>query len=43
MAKARVFNLVKRFSGYPTEDDFQLVEEELKPLQDGGPSRCSAG
>ncbi|XP_062512869.1 prostaglandin reductase 1-like [Corticium candelabrum] len=35
MAKARVFNMVKRFSGYPTEEDFQLVEQELKPLQDG--------
>ncbi|XP_062512868.1 prostaglandin reductase 1-like [Corticium candelabrum] len=35
MAKARVFNIVKRFSGYPVEQDFELVEQQLKPLQDG--------
>jgi prostaglandin reductase 1 len=35
MAKARIFKVVKSFSGYPTEDDFAIVEEELPPLRDG--------
>jgi hypothetical protein len=36
MAKARIFKVVKHFSGYPAEDDFAIVEEELPPLRDGG-------
>jgi NADPH-dependent curcumin reductase CurA len=35
MAKARIFKVVKHFSGYPAEDDFAIVEEELPPLRDG--------
>jgi prostaglandin reductase 1 len=35
MAKAYVFKVVKRFKGYPTEEDFEMVEEELPPLNDG--------
>jgi prostaglandin reductase 1 len=35
MAKARVFKIVKRFSGYPTDEDFEIVDEDLQQLRDG--------
>lgn len=36
MATARAFVLKKLFQGFPTEDDFQIVEEKLPALKDGG-------
>lgn len=33
--KARKFLYVKEFCGLPTLDNFRLVEEELRPLNDG--------
>lgn len=36
MVKARKYVLVKHFVGYPKKDDFEIVEEELDPLKDGG-------
>lgn len=36
MVKARKFVIVEQFKDMPKETDLQIVEEELKPLQDGG-------
>ena len=36
MFKAKKFVYSKRFDGLPKLTDFQLVEEELPELQDGG-------
>ena len=36
MVKARKYVYVKHFNGFPKEDDLELVEEELPPLQDDG-------
>lgn len=33
--KAHKFLYVKEFRGFPTLDNFRLVEEELEPLKDG--------
>lgn len=40
MVKTKKFIYAKRFNGEPKETDFQLVEEELPPLKDGGRSLC---
>lgn len=36
MASARVFVLKRLFQGFPTENDFKVVEEKLSALKDGG-------
>lgn len=33
--KTRKFLYVKEFRGFPSLENFQLVEEELEPLKDG--------
>lgn len=33
--KARKFIYVKEFKGFPTQENFQLVEEELEAVKDG--------
>lgn len=36
MVKALVYIYAKPFQGFPKPDNFTIVEEELRPLQDGG-------
>lgn len=36
MVKAKKFLYVKRFDGEPKITDFELVEEELPDIKDGG-------
>lgn len=40
MVKARKYILAKHFDGFPKKEDFQIVEEELQPLKDGGKLRA---
>lgn len=35
MVKAKVYNLVKYFEGFPKKTDLELVEEELRPIETG--------
>ena len=35
-AKARKFVLRNAFQGVPKPEDFEIVEEDLPPLKDGG-------
>ena len=34
--KARNWLKITEFEGLPKRDDFQIIEEELPPLKDGG-------
>jgi NADPH-dependent curcumin reductase CurA len=34
--KTRKWTIKKKFEGSPKRDDFEIVEEELPPLKDGG-------
>jgi hypothetical protein len=36
MVKTKKFIFARSFVGEPKEDDFEVVEEELPPLQKGG-------
>ena len=36
MVKAKKFILAKHFDGFPTPENFQLVEEDLPELEVGG-------
>ena len=36
MVKAKKFVMVEKFSGIPKVSDFEIVEEELGELEDGG-------
>ena len=36
MVKAKVFLLAHQFDGAPKNDNFQLIEEELPELKEGG-------
>lgn len=41
MVKAKRYVLVKRFDGFPKQDDLKIEEEELPALKDGGKSKCT--
>lgn len=36
MTRAQKFLYVKRFAGEPKSSDFQLISEELQPLEENG-------
>ena len=36
MVKAKKFVLEKPFNGFPKASDLKLVEEELRPIKNGG-------
>nr|CAD7423225.1 unnamed protein product [Timema monikensis] len=36
MVKSKKIVIAKQFDGEPKESDFEIIEEELPPLKDGG-------
>lgn len=40
MVKAQKFIYARRFEGEPKPSDFDLQEEELPPVKDGGKCGC---